>query len=355
MVDRAMVGGAMARGAMRFFTIAVSTIAFGFLTIASSTTAPPASAQQSHVVIITGISGDAQHAASFSKWGAAMVDAAEKRWQVPKANVVYLTEDTIMDPTRVTGVSTRDNIERTLGQLSQRARADDVILLLLIGHGSVSGREARFNLPGPDLTAAEWATLLSQFPTQRLAVVNAASASGDFVAALSAKNRTVVTATRSGGEKNETVFAQYFVEAFAGDGADADKDGRVSILEAFTFARREVERFYQSSNRLQTEHALLDDDGDGTGSRDPEAGGKDGAVARRFVLIGGTAGRRDDEPGNPALAPLYAARKTLEDSVAALRTRKAAMDSTVYQSALENLLVELAVKSQEIRAREKQP
>jgi len=361
-MEKAMVGGAMVGGAMRLFTIASSTIAsitIAASTIASSTIAlftfvSPASAQQSHVVIITGISGDAAHAASFSKWAATMVDAAETRWQVPKANVVYLAEDTVMDPTRVTGRSTRENIERALAQLAQRARADDAILLLLIGHGSATGREARFNLPGPDLTATEWATLLAQFPTQRLAVVNAASASGDFVAALSAKNRTVVTATRSGGEKNETVFAEYFVQAFAGDGADVDKDGRVSILEAFNFARREVERFYQSANRLQTEHALLDDDGDGQGTRDPEAGGKDGATARRLVF-GGSAGQRAEAVGNPVLTPLYAARKTLEDSVAALRVKKPAMDSTAYQTELERLLVELAMKNVEIRAKEGKP
>lgn len=311
-------------------------------------------AQQTHLVVITGISGDAEHAATFSRWAATMITAGQTRWQVAKDNVVYLAEDPALDPTRATGKSTREGIEQALSQLAGRARPDDVLLLLLIGHGSAAGKESRFNLPGPDLTATEWAGLLSRFSAQRLAVVNAASASGDFIGALSAKNRTVVTATRSGGEKNETVFAEYFVQAFAGDGADTDKDGRVSVLEAFNFARREVERFYQSANRLQSEHAMLDDDGDGVGTRDPETGGKDGALARRLV-IGGTAGRRDEVPGDSALAPFYAARKALEDSVAALQARKTSMDSTGYQAKLEDLLVELATKNQEIRAKERKP
>jgi hypothetical protein len=311
-------------------------------------------AQQTHLVVITGISGDAEHAATFSRWAGSMITAAHGRWQVPRDNIVYLAEDPATDPERVSGKSTREGIQQALANLAQRARPDDVILVLLIGHGSATGKEARFNLPGPDLTAKEWAGLLSRLSAQRVAVVNAASASGDFIADLSAKNRTVVTATRSGGEKNETVFAEYFVQAFAGDGADTDKDGRVSILEAFNFSRREVERFYQSTNRLQTEHAMLDDDGDGAGTRDPETG-KDGAAARRFVVFGGTAGRRDEVPANPALAPLYAARRSLEDSVAALRERKTAMDSTAYQTRLENLLVELATTNQEIRAKEAKP
>lgn len=312
-------------------------------------------AQQSHLVVITGLSGDAEHAATFSRWAGTLITAAQTRWQVSKDRLVFLTEDPASDPARATGKSTREGIEQALEQLAGKVRPDDTILLLLIGHGSATGKESRFSLPGPDLTAAEWGVLLSRFAAQRVAVVNAASASGDFVAPLSGKNRLVVTATRSGGEKNETVFAEYFVQAFAGDGADTDKDGNVSLLEAFNFARREVERFYQSANRLQTEHALLDDDGDGAGTRDPEAGGKDGALARRFVVFGGSASRRVDAPDNPVLAPLYAARRSLEDSIASLRARKTEMDSTAYQGELERLLVDLAEKSQEIRVQEKKP
>src|SRR5437764_1298218 len=94
-------------------------------------------------------------------------------------------------------------------------------------------------LPKP-AAEAQQSHLVDKFPSQRVALVNAASASGDFIAALSKKNRIIVTATRSGGEKNETVFGEYFAAAYAGDVADADKDGTVSLLEAFEYARREV-------------------------------------------------------------------------------------------------------------------
>jgi hypothetical protein len=192
--------------------------------------------------------------------------------------------------------------------------------VLLIGHGSAQGGEARFNLPGPDLTAADFGQLLARFSTQRVALVNAASASGDFVVALSAPNRTIITATRGASEKNETVFGGYFVKAFAGEVADTDKDGQVSLLEAFSYARREVERFYQSENRLQTEHALLDDNGDGEGSRDPDASATDGANARRFLLgLGRTDGRASgpcDDPGRPSSAPSGSAWKRKSRAIA---------------------------------------
>src|SRR5206468_11023752 len=109
-------------------------VALGALLAAS-----PALAQQRHLVVITGISGDAAHAATFSRWASTMIDAVENRWGLPKANVVYLAEDSAVDPTRVTGRSTREGIEHALAQLGQRVRPDDAVLILLIGHGSASG------------------------------------------------------------------------------------------------------------------------------------------------------------------------------------------------------------------------
>jgi len=304
-------------------------------------------------VVISGLSGGAEYAERFRGWAAQLIDAVQ-RSGVPAANIAYLSEDPRKDAAYAVGPSTKEEVERVLGDLAQQAAPDDAVLVVLIGHGSVQGEESRFNLPGPDLTARDFARLLDRFTTQRVALVNAASASGDFIAAVSRKNRIVVTATRSGGEKNETVFGQYFVQAFAAEGADVDKDGRVSLLEAFEYARREVARFYQTAHRIQTEHAMLDDNGDGQGSREPDPAAGDGALARRFVLSGGAADRRvasDD----PALAALYAGRRQLEEQVVVLRARKDSMKAEVYEQALEQLLVQLATKNQEIREKEKRP
>ncbi|MBI4499765.1 MAG: hypothetical protein HY700_01265 [Gemmatimonadetes bacterium] len=337
-------------------TLTVSSRLLPTLTVLSLTFLPgaPLQGQQSHLVIISGISGGPEYAERFRGWSTQLIDAAEHRLSIPAANIVYLSEDPPKGVPYATAASTKPEIERTLGDLAGKAAADDVVLVVLIGHGSTQGSEARFNIPGPDLTARDYARLLDRFPSQRVALVNAASASGEFVAALSKNNRAIVTATRSGGEKNETVFGGYFAQAFASDGADTDKDGKVSLLEAFEFARREVARFYESEHRLQTEHALIDDNGDGQGSREPDLASGDGALAKRFVLIGGSAGRRVAS-SDSILAPLYADVRKLEEQVATLRAKKDTMKPDVYDDQLEKLLVRLAETNQEIRQREKKP
>jgi hypothetical protein len=169
-------------------------------------------------------------------------------------------------------------------------------------------------------------------------LVNASSGSGDFVPALSGKDRVIVTATKSAMERNEITFGDHFARALVSESADGDRDGRVTVFEAFEFARREVAKGYETKNLLATEHALLDDDGDGKGT----AG--DGALARTVAF--GTA----PLPTDPRVASLVAERRALEAQVDALRRRKAAMDSTAYERELERLLVEIATRSAAIRA-----
>jgi len=214
----------------------------------------------------------------------------------------------------------------------------------------VQGETPRFNLPGPDMTAADFARALAPFARQQVAFVNAASASGDFVRALAAPNRAVVTATKSSLERNDTRFAEHFAAALAAPGADVDKDARVSLLEAFTFARREVGRSYERENKLLTEHAQLDDNGDGAAAAEPGATKADGALAARLALGAGATAST-----NPRVAALGAERRALEARVAELRARKATMDSSAYERQLEGLLLELARKSQELRAAEARP
>jgi hypothetical protein len=306
----------------------------------------------SHVLIVSGIGGEAQYSEAFYRWGASMFDAARERLGLPAANVVYLSERPERDPERIHARSTKDNVEKAFDDLARRVAPDDRILILLIGHGSGSGAESRFNLPGPDISATELAVQLDKFPTQTVVLVNTASASGDFVPVLSGPNRVLITATKTGFERNETVFGEFFVEAFASDGADTDKDNRVSILEAFTFARREVTRRYEDSNRLLTEHALLDDNGDGEGSTEPDAAAADGAFARAIFLDRRGVMAMDAASGDSVLVALYDEKRELEARIAELANLKSQMEQTVYETELETLLVELALKNREIRARE---
>lgn len=306
----------------------------------------------SHVLIVSGIGGQAQYSEAFYRWGASMFDAAKERLGLPAADVVYLSERPERDQERIHARSTKDNVEKAFDDLALRVAPDDRILILLIGHGSGSGAESRFNLPGPDISATELAAQLDKFPTQTVVLVNTASASGDFVPVLSGPNRVLVTATKTGFERNETVFGQFFVEAFASDGADTDKDNRVSVLEAFTYARREVTRRYEDSNRLLTEHALLDDNGDGEGSTEPDAAAADGAFARTIFLDRRGVMSMDATSGDSVLVALYDEKRELEARIAELTNLKSQMEQTVYEMELETLLVELALKSREIRARE---
>jgi hypothetical protein len=202
--------------------------------------------------------------------------------------------------------------------------------------------------------------MLDALPVEHLAVVNAASASGPFLPVLAAPGRTIITATKTGQERNETRFGGFFAEAFAGDGADLDKNGAVSLLEAFTFARGETARSYDEDGLLMTEHAVLDDDGDGEPTEAPDADADDGALASAFVLseagarsaVSATAEGVAAVPADSALARMYRERSALEQRVADLRRQRADLEPAEYDRRLEEVLLELALKSREIRERE---
>src|SRR4029077_21054810 len=133
----------------------------------------------------------------FHTWATAFIDAAKKRDNVPAANIVYLAEKTEVDPASIRGRSTREVVEKTLRATAAVAKPNDEIFVLLIGHGSFDGKQAAFNLPGPYLTADEWANLPARFPTQRVVFINTSSASGAFLPTIAAPGRTIVTATKT--------------------------------------------------------------------------------------------------------------------------------------------------------------
>jgi hypothetical protein len=233
------------------------------------------------------------------------------------------------------------------------ARPKDQILILLIGHGSGNGEEVEVNLPGPDLAPKALEVMLSDFPTQTIAVVNTTPSSGPFAAALSGPNRIILTATRTAQERNETQFGGFFVEALKEEGSDLDKNGRVSLAEVFQYAQQETNRYYESRNLLATEHALLEDDGDGEGSLELGEGAEDGAIASHFwigfsPMVAGPAAMTDSIL-DPELLRLMGERAELELRVQELRGLRGQMEESRYEEELEALLVELALKNREIR------
>lgn len=320
---------------------------------AMSLAAPPrallaqAPAPRTAYVIVAGVGGEPRLRDAFHGWAVAVAGAATTRFGAPDSLVVVLAEDSTR--TRVNGRSTRDNVMRHLARLAASSRAGDRLVIVLFGHGSTQGTESRFNVPGPDLSAEDFRTVLAPARDLQVIFVNTASASGDFVKVLAGPNRTIITATRSGREQNETRFPGHFVTALTTDAADADKDGRVNLLEAFTYACREVERVFAQDNRIATEHALLDDDGDGEGHTDASEKGPDGLRARASFLepAGGAAVAAD-----PRAAELLVARRAVEGRIEGLRARRGAMTEEAYQRALEPLMIELAEATRALRALE---
>ncbi len=241
-------------------------------------------AAQTQVLIVTGLGGEPVYSAQFASEATRLAGALHAKYGIADSDIVWLGEQAANKEPHYGGRSTSTDIEQVMRRMQARAHPGAEFVLVLIGHGSGQERETKISLPGPDLTAADFERLLAPFDRQRVAVLDLTSASGDALSVLSAPNRVVITATKSAYERNETHFGGYFVDALTGTGADVDKDGRVSLLEAFQYAARETARYYSDANALQTEHAQLDDNGDGKGTEHPSANGGDGTLAARFFL-----------------------------------------------------------------------
>jgi hypothetical protein len=292
-------------------------------------------AQDTHLIVIAGVGGSEEHTAKFHKWATAVLDTAKKRG-VADANMIYLGERTELDPTRVKARSTRDGVVKAFSDTAARAKANDEVFVLLIGHGSFDGRTAAFNLPGPDLTADEYRPLLEKLRLQRVAFINTASSSGAFLEPLAGPGRTIVTATRTGGERNEPRFAEFFIEAFTGDGADRDRNGRVSVQEAFDYAKQKVTAAYEQAGNLLSEHASLND-------------GVEGKLASMQFLAPQRSRSTEMANVSPAVRTLVEQRDALEREIAELKLRKDTMDAARYDEQLEKLLTDLALKTRQIR------
>ena len=301
------------------------------------------------LLIVVGLSGDPEHGALFHKWGASLAEASGKLGVAPE-RLVYLVDQKGETDTHATGRSTREEIQKAIDGFAKVAGPEDVVYVVLIGHGSYDGQTARFNLPGPDMSPADFNTALRRLPTKQFVFVNTASASGPFVEALSGQGRTIITATRSGADQFATLFGGFFVDAFTAPEADADKNQRVTMLEAFQYAKAGVARAYEQEGLLLTEHALLDDNGDKNGSPEPAATGADGKLAASLAI--GSAADGMPLPADPELRALMLERRDLERRVESLRLLKDSMPPAKYTAELEKLVTELALKTREIRALE---
>ncbi|MBZ5609407.1 MAG: hypothetical protein LAP38_14180 [Acidobacteriia bacterium] len=242
--------------------------------------------------------------------------------------------------------ATKAQIQTALAQISKEAKPADVLVVMLIGHGSFDGFEYKINLPGPDLSGVELASLLDRIPATRQLVVNMTSASGGSRAALVKQGRVIITATKSGTEKNATVFARYWVEALRDPSSDTDKNEAISALEAFNYAETKTAQFYETQKRLATEHPTLEDTGQGDGARKPSPENGQGLLASRFTLL--RLGQTQMAATTPEKKALLEKREDLEQQIDKLKYEKAAMPADYYQEQLRKLLLELAKTQAEL-------
>ncbi len=308
---------------------------------AQGAAARPAADPNKFAVIVSGASGDEEFAKRFAKWTAELRRALVERFGFDESRLTVLTESPAGG---ASPRATADELRRVFGALRAATTPESTVFVFLIGHGTFDGRAAKFSLVGPDMSAAEYAGLINAVPARRIVVFNMASASGEFIKPLSARGRVVVTATRSGQEQNATRFPEHLIAALSARDADADQNGRVSVLEAFDHAARLTAEQYKRAGRLATEHALLDDSGDGVGH--PSAEGGDGAVARHVYLDSLSA---EQAAAGAETAKLLRERERLEVEVEQLKARKALLPEAEYEAELERVFVSLAKVNRSIK------
>ncbi len=238
---------------------------------------------------------------------------------------------------------TRDQIRTRFEALAKEVKPTDSLVVMLIGHGTYDGVDYKFNIPGPDITGVELAGLMDRVPATRQLVMDASSSSGAAIEFLRRPNRVVIAATRTGTEKNATVFARYWAEALREPAADVDKNDSISALEAFHYAQKKTKEFFDTQKRLATEHSVLEDTGKGMGV--PANGGPDletgeGRLAASFIVVrlGANAAAAND----PAKKALFDQKEQVEQAIDELKYEKAGMAADDYKKQLTRLLLELA-------------
>ena len=291
----------------------------------------------SSALILRGVAGDPEHEQKFEKWTAGTAKALVDKFGFSADRVIVLTDKK----------TAQAEIQKAFATLKQQLKPLDTFFLFFIGHGSGEDGQYKFNISGPDYTADDYNKLLGTLSVGRIVIVAATPASGASLDKFAGKNRVVITATRSGQEGNDIVFYDYFLEALQGTAADEDKDQKVSVWEAFKYAVAGTERFYKEEGRLATEHPQISDNGTE----------KTDAKAKEPPLVARSTSFVVDRPivsSDPKIQTLLNQRKELEQKIEALRINKNSIPAPEYDKQLDELLLQLALKNQEIKQQETQ-
>jgi len=295
-----------------------------------------------HAVILTGPSVGDETISRFRQWSFSLHDILIRDYGYSSDTITLLLDKgkgSSPDNDRIDGACDQDTIFSQMASLRERVRDGDQITIFLMGHGSGRDDESKFNIVGPDITGDDFAAVLDDFDEQDIVIVNTTSASYGFSTSLSSEGRVVISATRSPAEKFDPIFSGYFIEALDQRNGDSDKNNRVSMLEAFNYARQSVDKWYEDQGRLASEHASLDDNGDALFTINPtafEADGRLAEIAYIDVLMA------DNEDLSPQQLVLKARVQELERAVFILRGRKADFLEDDYWAQMEELLIDLA-------------
>jgi hypothetical protein len=282
---------------------------------------PTLAGAASFTFIVAGLGGEPEYEQRFREQAASLAEAAQKA-AGDKSHVVVLTGEQ----------ARRESVRHEFQEFAAKIKPADSATVVLIGHGTYDGEEYRFNVPGADITGGELEQLFDRLPAKQQLIVNATSASGATIERWQRPERVVITATKSGGERTATRFAQYWLQAVSSDAADVNKDETVTAAEAFDYANRQVAASYKSEVALATEHARI--------------AGEDTA-AFAVARIGSSALTGSD----PEVTALLAQRGKIEQDLEGVKGRKAALSQDEYYDELEGVLVRLAQLQKQIDAK----
>lgn len=334
----------------RWFLIAIVTLlAFGLSPLTLHLLMGKEFATESkYAVLIGGIGLDETYSKKHWEWISTMYRLLTDKLGFAPDHVYVLFENEKAPIVRRR--STKPEVEKVFAELADRLKPEDLLFVLIVGHGSYDGERSKINLPGPDITDQELAQRLKRIRSRYRVIVDTTNASGEFVKTLSAKDTVVITATRSGNEKNDTLFPKFFIEAFADPDADTNKDNAVSLAEAFNYAVKKVNAAYKDKGAIPTEHAVFNDNGDGMGHQDVE--GKAGLLASSITLSTSSATQLSARTQDPEVKRLIDERQQLEQSLDELRTKKEKLPADKYEADLERLMVKLARVNRELKQKQ---
>ncbi len=297
---------------------------------------------QRYALLISGLGGSDEHRVKFHQYLEDTREILIDRFQFSESNIIVLADTHSPEETFIDDISNAENIRNVFSDLSSKMTPQDDLFVILFGHGSYDGRNAMLNIPRQDLKDVEYAELLAGLDVHRIIFINTTSCSGPFAEVLSAPNRVIITATRSGGERLETIFPLYFISALRESSADLDKNGELTLLEVFDYASQSTIKYYTGKEQLATEHALLEDTGDRVGTRVEElAESDDGQLANTIYLLRPTSLLAASATDSTTIR-LLQEKDQVNSEIYQLRAEKENYQEYIYFNRLEPLFIRLA-------------